>query len=187
MFLIWEKPGYENFQNTATVSAIIKANKSVKSIKKGEDDDSDSNYFEARYEGYGPEGTAIIVEALTNNKNRTASEIRTTFSKNGGTLGEAGSVSHNFTRLGNIIMDKNIGKETDIFNFAIECGSIDFETNEDNFSIFCNVKDYHNLVHKFTNYKISIHLYILNVVSLYVLMMCFEVCISKFEFVIVML
>ena len=136
--------------NAAKVANMPKENIN-RAIKKGEDDDSDSNYFEARYEGYGPEGTAIIVETLTNNKNRTASEIRTTFSKNGGTLGEAGSVSHNFTRLGNIIMDKNIGKETDIFNFAIECGSIDFETNEDNFSIFCNVKDYHNLVHKFTN------------------------------------
>ena len=122
-----------------------------RAIKKGEGNDSDSNYFEVRYEGYGPGGTAIIVETLTNNKNRTASEIRTTFSKNGGTLGEPGSVSHNFTKLGNIIMDKNIGKEADIFNFSIECGSIDFESNKDNFSIFCYIKDYHDLIQKLTN------------------------------------
>ena len=136
--------------NAAKVANLPKENIN-RAIKKGEGSDPDSNYFEVRYEGYGPGGTAIIVEALTNNKNRTASEIRTTFSKNGGTLGEPGSVSHNFTKLGNIIMDKNIGKEADIFNFSIECGSIDFESNKDNFSIFCYIKDYHDLIQKLTN------------------------------------
>tara|TARA_Y100000590_G_scaffold69975_1_gene76330 strand:+ start:142 stop:891 length:750 start_codon:yes stop_codon:yes gene_type:complete len=136
--------------NSAKVANMPKENIS-RAIKKGEGSDSYSNYFEVRYEGYGPGGTAIIVETLTNNKNRTASEIRTTFSKNGGTLGETGSVSHNFTKLGNIIIGKNIGKESDIFNFAIECGSVDFESNEDDFSIFCDIKDYNDLIQKFTS------------------------------------
>ena len=136
--------------NAAKIANMRKDNIN-REIKKGEGSDSDSSYFEVRYEGYGPGGTAIIVEALTNNKNRTASEIRTTFSKNGGSLGEIGSVSHNFTKLGNIIICKNIGKESDIFNFAIECGSVDFESNEDDFSIFCDIKDYNDLIQKFTS------------------------------------
>ena len=64
-----------------------------RAIKKGEGNDPDSNYEEVRYEGYGPDGIAIIVEAMTNNKNRTAAEIRSIFSKSGGNLGESGSVS----------------------------------------------------------------------------------------------
>ena len=77
-----------------------------RAIKKGEGNDSDSNYEEVRYEGYGPDGVAIIVEALTNNKNRTAAEVRSTFSKYGGNLGETGSVSFGFKRLGNITLNK---------------------------------------------------------------------------------
>ena len=79
-----------------------------RAIKKGEGNDPDSNYEEVRYEGYGPSGVAIIVDTMTNNKNRTASEIRSTFSKYGGSLGETGSVSYNFKRLGIIILEKNI-------------------------------------------------------------------------------
>ena len=74
----------------------------VRAIHRGTENTPDSNFEEVRYEGYGPFGTAIIVEALTNNKNRTASEIRTIFSKNGGNLGESGSVSYNFKKYGNI-------------------------------------------------------------------------------------
>ena len=68
-----------------------------RAIKKGEGNDKDSTYEEVRYEGYGPSGSALIIETLTNNKNRTASEIRTIFSKNGGSLTENGSVSHNLS------------------------------------------------------------------------------------------
>ena len=81
-----------------------------RAIKKGQGNDPDSNYEEVRYEGYGPEGVAIIVEALTNNKNRTAAEIRSTFSKYGGNLGETGSVSFGFERLGNISLNKEFSK-----------------------------------------------------------------------------
>ena len=70
----------------------------ARAIKKGEGNDPDSNYEEVRYEGYGPEGIAIIVETMTNNKNRTAAEMRSIFSKAGGNLGENGSVSFGFKR-----------------------------------------------------------------------------------------
>ena len=88
-----------------------------RAIKKGEGNDPDSNYEEVRYEGYGPEGVAIIVEALTNNKNRTAAEVRSTFSKYGGNLGETGSVSFGFKRLGSIIMNKSNINEEELFDF----------------------------------------------------------------------
>ena len=78
-----------------------------RAIKKGEGNDPDSNYEEVRYEGYGPDGVAIIVEALTNNKNRTAAEVRSTFSKYGGNLGETGSVSFGFKRLGSITLNNS--------------------------------------------------------------------------------
>ena len=79
-----------------------------RAVKKGEGNDPDSNYEEVRYEGYGPEGIAIIVEAMTNNKNRTAAEIRSIFNKSGGNLGESGSVSFGFRRLGEVLLEKKI-------------------------------------------------------------------------------
>ena len=91
-----------------------------RAIKKGEGNDPDSNYEEVRYEGYGPDGVAIIVEALTNNKNRTAAEVRSTFSKYGGNLGETGSVSFGFKRLGSITLKKNDINEEELFDFIVE-------------------------------------------------------------------
>ena len=87
-----------------------------RAIKKGEGNDPDSNFEEVRYEGYGPQGTAIIVEAMTNNKNRTAAEIRSIFSKSGGNLGENGSVSYGFKRLGMITISKeSVSEECSVF------------------------------------------------------------------------
>ena len=85
-----------------------------RAIKKGEGNDPDNNYEEVRYEGYGPGGVAIIAEAMTNNKNRTAAEIRSTFSKYGGNLGETGSVSFGFKRLGSITIDTKLAKEEEL-------------------------------------------------------------------------
>jgi len=118
----------------------------TRAIKKGEGNDIDSNYEEVRYEGYGPSGAAIIVETLTNNKNRTASEIRTIFSKNGGSLAETGSVSHNFIKLGKITLNKNIAKEEEIFDSAIEFGLFEFEKNKEEYLIYCELKKYHSLI-----------------------------------------
>ena len=119
-----------------------------RAIKKGQGNDPDSNYEEVRYEGYGPEGVAIIVEALTNNKNRTAAEIRSTFSKYGGNLGETGSVSFGFERLGNISINKNSVKEEDLFEFLIENETDDYEINNDEYIIYCDQNKLHELNEK---------------------------------------
>ena len=119
-----------------------------RAIKKGEGNDADSNYEEVRYEGYGPDGVAIIVEALTNNKNRTAAEVRSTFSKYGGNLGETGSVSFGFKRLGNITINKDNINEEELFDFIIENGSDDYELNEEEYVISCDQKILHELNQK---------------------------------------
>ena len=119
-----------------------------RAIKKGQGNDPDSNYEEVRYEGYGPDGVAIIVEALTNNKNRTAAEIRSTFSKYGGNLGETGSVSFGFERLGNISINKNSVKEEDLFEFLVENETDDYEINNDEYIIYCDQNKLHQLNEK---------------------------------------
>ena len=121
-----------------------------RAIKKGEGNDPDSNYEEVSYEGYGPSGIAIIVDVMTNNKNRTAAEIRSTFSKYGGSLGEKGSVSYHFKRLGVIILEKNTSEE-ELFEFAIENGSVDFEVTKDNYIIYCKTNDLHSINEKIIN------------------------------------
>ncbi|MDC0037883.1 YebC/PmpR family DNA-binding transcriptional regulator [Alphaproteobacteria bacterium] len=133
--------------NTAKTLNMPKDN-IERAIKKGEGNDPDSNYEEVRYEGYGPEGTAIIVEAMTNNKNRTAAEIRSVFSKSGGNLGESGSVSFGFKRLGAITIEKNLATEEEIFDFSVENGSEDLEVNEEDYVVFCEQSVLHILNNK---------------------------------------
>ena len=122
-----------------------------RAIKKGEGNDPDSNFEEVRYEGYGPDGVAIIVEALTNNKNRTAAEVRSTFSKYGGNLGETGSVSFGFRRLGSITINKKNINEEELFDFIVENGSEDYEINDDEYNIYCDHKILHQLNEKIIN------------------------------------
>jgi len=119
-----------------------------RAIKKGEGNDPDSNYEEVRYEGYGPEGIAIIVEAMTNNKNRTAAEIRSSFSKYGGNLGESGSVSFGFKRLGSITLNKNKVSEEELFDFIVDKGSEDYEIDDNEYTIYCDQKNLHELNEK---------------------------------------
>ena len=119
-----------------------------RAIKKGEGNDPDSNFEEVRYEGYGPEGIAIIVEAMTNNKNRTAAEIRSIFNKSGGNLGENGSVSFGFKRLGAITLEKSLTEEERLFDFVVENGSEDLESNEEDYVIYCDPSNLHNLNEK---------------------------------------
>ena len=116
-----------------------------RAIKKGQGNDADSNYEEVRYEGYGPDGVAIIIEALTNNKNRTAAEIRSTFSKYGGNLGETGSVSFGFERLGNISLNKSLVKEEDLLEFLVENQTDDYDVSGDEYIIFCDQAQLHIL------------------------------------------
>jgi YebC/PmpR family DNA-binding regulatory protein len=122
-----------------------------RAIKKGEGTDPDSNYEEVRYEGYGPNGIAIIVEAMTNNKNRTAAEIRSLFNKSGGNLGETGSVSFGFKRLGMITVEKETADEENLFDFVVENGSEDMETNDEDFIIYCDQLNLHILNEKIIN------------------------------------
>jgi len=116
-----------------------------RAIKKGEGNDPNSNYEEVRYEGYGPAGIAIIIEAMTNNKNRTAADIRSIFSKYGGNLGETGSVIYSFKRLGAITLDKKLSQEEKLFEFVVDNGSEDLEINEDEYIIYCDLNNLHTL------------------------------------------
>ncbi len=94
------------------------------------------DYVEIRYEGFGPGGVGIIVEASTDNKNRAASEIRTTFSKNGGNLGETGSVSFGFEQVGEIQFEPGAGNEETVMDAAIEAGASDVESDQDGHFIY---------------------------------------------------
>ena len=107
-----------------------------RAIKKSTAGDGD-DYEEIRYEGYGPNGIAVIVEAMTDNKNRTASNVRSIFSKNGGNLGETGSVGFMFERKGEIIFPSEIGDEDTVMMAAIESGAEDVESSEDGHIIWC--------------------------------------------------
>ena len=107
-----------------------------RAIKKSQGGDAES-YDEIRYEGYGPGGVAVIVEAMTDNRNRTASTVRSTFTKCGGSLGETGSVSFMFDRLGQILFPVAAGDEDTVMMAALEAGAEDIESNEDGHVIFC--------------------------------------------------
>ena len=107
-----------------------------RAIKKAQGGDADS-YEEIRYEGYGPSGIAIIVEAMTDNRNRTASNIRSTFSKRGGNLGETGSVAFMFDRKGQIVYPASAGSEDAVMEAAIEAGAEDVESAEDGHVVWC--------------------------------------------------
>jgi YebC/PmpR family DNA-binding regulatory protein len=101
------------------------------------------NYEEIRYEGFGPGGVALIVEALTDNRNRTATNMRTIFSKNGGNLGASGSVSHGFERLGLVEYPVTAGNADTVFEAAIEAGADDVESDEDGHRIWTSIEHLH--------------------------------------------
>ena len=114
-----------------------------KSLKKDE-----ANFESLRYEGFGPDKIAVIVEALTDNKNRTASNIRTIFQKNGGNLGTKGSASHNFNQLGIIKIDKKEISDENILELAIESGADECISNEKYHEIQCSVNEIYNVKKK---------------------------------------
>jgi len=113
--------------NAAKAQSMPKDN-IQRAIDKASKGDSE-NYEEVRYEGYGPGGVAIIVEALTDNRNRTATNVRTAFAKNGGNLGASGAVSHGFERLGLIEYPASVGDEDKVLEAAIEAGADDVESD----------------------------------------------------------
>ena len=113
-----------------------------RAIKKAAGGGGSDDYVEVRYEGYGPSGVALIVEALTDNRNRTASDVRSAFSKHGGVLGETNSVSFMFQRVGAIRYPKSIGTEDDILEVAIEAGAEDVATNADGHEITTAIENF---------------------------------------------
>jgi YebC/PmpR family DNA-binding regulatory protein len=103
------------------------------------------NYEEIRYEGFGPAGVSLIIEALTDNRNRTATNVRTAVSKNGGNLGASGSVSHGFDRVGLITYPAGVGDGEKIFEAALEAGAEDVTSSEDGHEIWTAVADLHEV------------------------------------------
>jgi YebC/PmpR family DNA-binding regulatory protein len=112
-----------------------------RAIKKSQGGDAE-NYEEVRYEGFGPGGIAIIVEALTDNRNRTAADVRAAFSKYGGALGENGSVSFMFNRVGSIIYPSNAGDADSMLEAAIEAGAEESISSSEGHEFLCRVEDF---------------------------------------------
>jgi len=115
-----------------------------RSINKAAGGDAD-NYEEVRYEGFGPGGVSLIVETLTDNRNRTATNVRLGFSKNGGNLGAPNSVSHAFDRLGLISYPASAGSDEKVFEAALEAGAEDVESSEDGHSIWTALDNLHEV------------------------------------------
>lgn len=114
-----------------------------RTIKKAAGDTDTDNYENITYEGYGPNGVAVIVEALTDNRNRTAADVRHAFDKFGGNMGQTGCVSFMFDRKGMIIIEKDIVDEDTITMDALECGAEDISVEEDCYEITTDPADFH--------------------------------------------
>jgi YebC/PmpR family DNA-binding regulatory protein len=113
-----------------------------RAIKRGAGGDDGATYEEVRYEGYGPGGIAIIVEALTDNRNRTASEVRSAFSKHGGTLGETNSVSFMFERKGIVRFPLAAASAEAVFEAALDAGADNVESDAEGHEVSCAVEDF---------------------------------------------
>ena len=132
--MVIEKAKAENMPKSNIQNAIDKASKSG----------AGENYEQVRYEGYGPNGLAIMIDCLTDNRNRTAGFVRSTLTKRGGNLGTDGSVSYLFKRKGLIILDKSCDEEK-IMNDCLELEIEDFISNDDNYEIITNPNDFLNV------------------------------------------
>lgn len=107
-----------------------------RAIKKSQAGEGD-NYDEIRYEGYGPNGIALLVEAMTDNRNRTASNVRSYFTKSGGDMGQTGSVAFMFDRVGEIVYPASVGDADTVMMAAIEAGADDVQSDDENHWIYC--------------------------------------------------
>ena len=138
----------------SAIQAARSANMPKDNIERAIDKSSvntESNFENLRYEGFGPDKIAVIVETLTDNKNRTASNIRTIFQKAGGSLGTQGSASHNFNQLGIIKIKKDEITEEKILELAIDAGADECITRENFHEIQCSVKEIYNIKKKLEN------------------------------------
>jgi len=116
-----------------------------RAIKRGAGGDGGEAYDEVRYEGYGPGGVAVIVEALTDNRNRTASEVRAAFTKAAGALGETNSVSFMFDRVGEIVYPAATASTDDMLEAAIEAGANDVESGDETHVVSSSVEDFNEV------------------------------------------
>ena len=140
--LVAVKSGGPDPEGNSTLKAVIAKCKAANmpndtinnAIKKASGEGSASNYEEIIYEGYGPNGVAIIVEASTDNKNRTAAEVRHAFDKSGGNLGTTGCVSYLFSKKGVIVIEKEIDEDT-LMMLALDAGAEDFNTSDEVYEI----------------------------------------------------
>jgi YebC/PmpR family DNA-binding regulatory protein len=141
--------GGEEESNPRLRTAVLKAKAANmpkdnidRAIKKGTGELGGDDYFELSYEGYGPNGVAILVNTLTDNKNRTAADVRSIFSKNGGNLGENGCVSYLFSRKGLITYDNGTYDEDQILEAALEAGAEDVETSGDSIEVSTSPEEF---------------------------------------------
>ena len=140
-----------NARLRSAIQAARSANMPKENIERAIDKslaNVDSNFENLRYEGFGPDKIAVIVETLTDNKNRTASNIRTIFQKNGGNLGTQGSASHNFKQIGVIKIDKKEISEENILEIAIESGADECISNDDFHEVHCEMSEVYNVKKK---------------------------------------
>jgi len=117
-----------------------------RAVRRGTGEEEGVHYEEITYEGYGPGGVALLIESMTDNRNRTVAEIRHLFSKNGGNLGEAGSVAWMFEKKGYIVVDKATKAEDELFDLAIDSGADDLRDDEGNFEIITSPDNFESVL-----------------------------------------
>src|SRR6185437_13916810 len=127
-----------------------------RAVQRGTGELEGVNYEEITFEGYGPGGVAIMVEVTTDNRNRTVSEIRHTFSKNGGNLGSSGSVMHMFSKKGVIAVDKSAASEEDLMNIVLEAGGEDLNDEGDTWEILTDPAGYEGVLNAVKAAKIPV-------------------------------
>ena len=130
--------------NTARGQSMPKDN-IQRAIDKATGGDAE-DYEEIRFEGFGPGGVSLIVETLTDNRNRTVTDVRTIFSKNGGNMGESGSVTHGFEQLGLITYPASVGSSEKVLEAALESGAEDLQSDDENHEIWTQADDLHAVV-----------------------------------------
>lgn len=136
-------------------TAILKArgmsmpNKNIdNAVKSGLGNKDSDNYEEVIYEGYGPDGVAILIECLTDNKNRTVSDIRALLSKNGGGMGASGSVAWQFDKKGLISIERNVIEEAKLIDIALEAGAEDVEVDQEGYTVVTDMASFHQVHEK---------------------------------------
>ena len=127
-------------------AANMPADNIKRAIRRGTGEEPGVSYEEATYEGYGPGGVALMLETLTDNKNRTVSEIRHLLSKHGGNLGETNSVAWMFTKQGYILIEKSKVDEDALMGVALDTGADDVRDDKDNWEVFTSPEDFHRVL-----------------------------------------